>query len=148
MVDHTERLEPNRKYLNTFKKDFKRIRGFFKAVEVFSTALKCVKRPFLRRDVGKILPILNCDIASQKRLFSSFLFFVKIVEIGEGHMALLRFTSFYGISIIILVVIANFIPFLAMPLYYAAAALVFLIVYLIYYYSQKVRGGKGIQIAQ
>ncbi|MGM0947266.1 MAG: hypothetical protein ACQEWT_00035 [Bacillota bacterium] len=75
MVDHTERLEPNRKYLNTFKKDFKRIRGFFKAVEVFSTALKCVKRPFLRRDVGKILPILNCDIASQKRLFSSFLFF-------------------------------------------------------------------------
>lgn len=63
-------------------------------------------------------------------------------------MALLRFTSFYGINIIILVVIANFIPFLAMPLYYAAAALVFLIVYLIYYYSQKVRGGKGIQIAQ
>ncbi|PJZ01097.1 hypothetical protein CPT06_05670 [Bacillus vallismortis] len=62
----------------------------------------------------------------------------------ESHLALLRFISLYGISIIILVVIANFAPFLAMRLYYVAAAFVFLIVYLIYYYSQKVRGGNGI----
>ncbi|ASB61022.1 hypothetical protein SC22_12330 [Bacillus sp. A053] len=58
-------------------------------------------------------------------------------------MALLRFISLYGIAIIILMVIANFAPFLAMPLYYIAmATLVFLIVYLIYYYSQKFRGRK------
>ncbi len=58
-------------------------------------------------------------------------------------MALLRFISLYGIAIIILMVIANFAPFLAMPLYYVAmATLVFLIVYLIYYYSQKFRGKK------
>ncbi|AIC98325.1 hypothetical protein CJZ71_22130 [Bacillus subtilis] len=58
-------------------------------------------------------------------------------------MALLRFISLYGIAIIILMVIANFAPFLAMPLYYVAmATLVFLIVYLIYYYSQKFRGRK------
>ncbi|KAF1677387.1 hypothetical protein BTW01_17470 [Bacillus sp. SKDU12] len=55
-------------------------------------------------------------------------------------MALLRFISLYGITIIILMVIANFAPFLAMPLYYVAVAvLVFLIVYLIYYYTQKVK---------
>ncbi|KAF2426837.1 hypothetical protein B6K89_05255 [Bacillus subtilis] len=58
-------------------------------------------------------------------------------------MALLRFISLYGIAIIILMVIANFAPFLALPLYYVAmATLVFLIVYLIYYYSQKFRGRK------
>ncbi|XVK83582.1 hypothetical protein BST_1296 [Bacillus stercoris] len=58
-------------------------------------------------------------------------------------MALLRFISLYGIAIIILMVIANFAPFLAMTLYYIAmATLVFLIVYLIYYYSQKFRGRK------
>ncbi|RNA74192.1 hypothetical protein EAI05_00030 [Bacillus subtilis] len=58
-------------------------------------------------------------------------------------MALLRFISLYGIAIIILMVIANFAPFLAMPLYYVAMAiLVFLIVYLIYYYSQKFRERK------
>ncbi|CAN2247496.1 hypothetical protein [Bacillus vallismortis] len=58
-------------------------------------------------------------------------------------MALLRFISLYGIAIIILVVIANFTPFLAMPLYYIAiAALVFLIVYLIYHYIQKMKGRK------
>ncbi|QRZ94745.1 hypothetical protein FUA19_04665 [Bacillus subtilis] len=59
-------------------------------------------------------------------------------------MALLRFISLYGIAIIILVVIANFAPFLVMPLYYiAVAALVFLIVYLIYHYTQKTAGGKS-----
>ncbi|AFI28441.1 hypothetical protein MY9_1904 [Bacillus sp. JS] len=59
------------------------------------------------------------------------------------NMALLRFISLYGIAIIILMVIANFAPFLAMPLYYVAmATLVFLIVYLIYHYSQKFRGRK------
>ncbi len=58
-------------------------------------------------------------------------------------MALLRFISLYGIAIIILMIIANFAPILAMPLYYVAmATLVFLIVYLIYHYSQKVRGRK------
>ncbi|MDR4435254.1 Uncharacterised protein [Bacillus tequilensis] len=58
-------------------------------------------------------------------------------------MALLRFISLYGIAIIILMVVANFAPFLAMPLYYiAVAVLVFLIVFLIYYYTQKVRRGK------
>ncbi len=58
-------------------------------------------------------------------------------------MALLRFISLYGIAIIILVVIANFAPFLAMPLYYiAVVALVFLIVYLIYHYTRKNSGRK------
>ncbi|AOL27380.1 hypothetical protein NRS6186_09400 [Bacillus subtilis] len=58
-------------------------------------------------------------------------------------MALLRFISLYGIAIIILAVIANFAPFLAMPLYYiAVAALVFLIVYLIYHYTRKNSGRK------
>ncbi len=59
-------------------------------------------------------------------------------------MALLSFISLYGIAIIILVVIANFAPFLAMPLYYIAiAVLVFLIVYLIYHYTQKIVEGKS-----
>lgn len=71
-------------------------------------------------------------------------FFVTMMEIVRGdNMALLRFISLYGIAIIILAVIANFAPFLAMPLYYiAVAALVFLIVYLIYHYTRKNSGRK------
>ncbi|ARW37816.1 hypothetical protein BUN12_3821 [Bacillus amyloliquefaciens] len=56
-------------------------------------------------------------------------------------MILLRFISLMALTVLGLVLVANYASFLALPIYIIALALlILLVIYLIYHYSRKIIG--------